>query len=101
VATYNGTFTPAFLSLRVIPSHELSKAHLGGLSCRNPDFIGQRTGSRNDAAALPQACPSCRSAGIVTTAKIPSTNSYWRCVGCGEIWTPARRQTQTFERWRR
>jgi transposase-like protein len=44
--------------------------------------------------ALPQSCPSCGATRLVTTAKEPSSTSYWRCLLCGEIWTPARRQSQ-------
>lgn len=49
-------------------------------------------GRPGDAAAIvPRACPACAATTIVTTAKVPRTDSYWRCLSCGEIWTPARR----------
>lgn len=50
----------------------------------------------------PAGCPACASVAIVTTAKTPDANSYWRCTGCGEIWNASRRQTaQTWRRqWR-
>ena len=38
----------------------------------------------------PASCPACRSPSIVTTAKIPDENSYWRCKDCGEIWNVSR-----------
>jgi predicted Zn finger-like uncharacterized protein len=38
----------------------------------------------------PVSCPSCASSSIVTTAKSPDANSYWRCKSCGEIWNGAR-----------
>lgn len=48
---------------------------------------------------LPQSCPSCGATRLVTTAKVPSSSSYWRCLVCGEIWTPARRQAPAARRW--
>ena len=41
----------------------------------------------------PATCPACRSTSIVTTAKIPDADSYWRCTSCGEVWNAARAQT--------
>ncbi|MGE5833849.1 MAG: MJ0042-type zinc finger domain-containing protein [Acidobacteriota bacterium] len=38
----------------------------------------------------PVSCPICRSAAIVTTAKVPNQYSYWRCTSCGEIWNVLR-----------
>jgi predicted Zn finger-like uncharacterized protein len=52
-------------------------------------------------AENPHHCPACAAATIVTTAKAPSASSYWRCLSCGEVWTPARRQSLTVSRWRR
>ena len=50
---------------------------------------------------LPNACPTCRSALIVTTSKNPDVTSYWRCRECGEIWNVARRHDHTGAgRWR-
>ena len=40
--------------------------------------------------STPTACPHCRSSSIVTTAKTPSSSSYWRCTSCGEIWNDGR-----------
>ena len=37
------------------------------------------------APVTPALCPACRSASIVTTAKTPDADSYWRCTSCGEI----------------
>ena len=50
----------------------------------------------------PASCPTCRSPSIVTTAKSPNTDSYWRCTACGEVWNVSRRQTSTYgtRRWR-
>jgi predicted Zn finger-like uncharacterized protein len=43
-----------------------------------------------DAAASPATCPFCRSSSIVTKAKNPDADSYWRCTTCGEIWNGGR-----------
>jgi predicted Zn finger-like uncharacterized protein len=45
---------------------------------------------------VPASCPACRSSSIVTTAKIPDADSYWRCASCGEIWNDLRRQTPQY-----
>ena len=45
--------------------------------------------------APPTRCPSCGGQSIVTTAKVPSAESYWRCDGCGEVWNDARRTQST------
>jgi hypothetical protein len=46
-----------------------------------------------EAPLPPKHCPSCRSRDVTTSAKVIDTNSYWRCVACGEVWNLARRQT--------
>jgi len=55
-------------------------------------------------AVKPAYCPACRSASIVTTAKIPDAESYWRCTKCGEVWNMASSQTNRYgggaRRWR-
>jgi predicted Zn finger-like uncharacterized protein len=45
---------------------------------------------------VPASCPTCRSSSIVTTAKSPDADSYWRCTSCGEIWNDSRRQTPRY-----
>jgi len=45
---------------------------------------------------VPAACPACRSSSIVTAAKIPDADSYWRCTSCGEVWNDSRRQTPRY-----
>jgi|SwirhirootsSR3_FD_contig_31_1112234_length_583_multi_2_in_0_out_0_2 hypothetical protein len=68
----------------------------------NPNFIDdRRTASANGVASSPQSCPSCLSPSILSTAKIPDANSYWRCSRCGEVWNPARRATEATQGWRR
>lgn len=48
------------------------------------------------------ACPVCGSSSIVTTAKKPDADSYWRCESCGEVWNVARRHSdrQRARSWR-
>ena len=41
---------------------------------------------------VPSACPACHSSSIVTTAKKPDVNTYWRCANCGEVWNVGRRR---------
>jgi predicted Zn finger-like uncharacterized protein len=43
-------------------------------------------------AEAPTLCPACTSATIVTTGKTADADSYWRCMRCGEVWNPSRRQ---------
>ena len=38
----------------------------------------------------PARCPTCHSSAIVTTAKSPDADTYWRCTRCGEIWNASR-----------
>ena len=40
----------------------------------------------------PVSCPACQSSALVTTAKSPDAESYWRCKSCGEIWNVSRSQ---------
>jgi predicted Zn finger-like uncharacterized protein len=39
---------------------------------------------------VPAACPTCRSAAIVTAAKTPDASTYWRCTECGDVWNDSR-----------
>lgn len=50
----------------------------------------------------PASCPSCHSTAILTTAKSPDVDSYWRCATCGDIWNAARAQSDRHgaHRWR-
>ena len=52
--------------------------------------------------ATPVACPACESSLIVTKAKQPDDEAYWRCTACGEIWNEARSETDRrgAQRWR-
>jgi transposase-like protein len=40
----------------------------------------------------PSRCPACAAETIATTGKTADADSYWRCLRCGEVWNPARRQ---------
>jgi predicted Zn finger-like uncharacterized protein len=42
--------------------------------------------------SAPTACPACRSTKVVTTSKVAALDSYWRCMGCGEVWNVSRRE---------
>ena len=57
---------------------------------------------RKVAVAASPSCPRCTSGAVVSTAKNPDNDSYWRCNACGEVWSPARREsTQVPSRWPR
>jgi transposase-like protein len=38
----------------------------------------------------PKACPTCRSKELTTTSKAITSNTYWRCLTCGEVWNEQR-----------
>ena len=92
-------FLAAFLSVAVI-SATSSPEHILGGPVPYPDLTPDRTSPENDVGPLPHSCPSCTSVTIVTTGRVPSIKTDCRCLGRDEIWTPARRQTQTCARWR-
>jgi predicted Zn finger-like uncharacterized protein len=55
------------------------------------------TSSTSDSAVTkPELCPACKSSSIVTNAKIPDADSYWRCTNCGEVWNVARSQNTRY-----
>jgi transposase-like protein len=45
---------------------------------------------RTLASPGPTACPFCSSTKLVTTSKVVTDATYWRCEGCGQIWNPSR-----------
>lgn len=59
--------------------------------------------STSSAHVTPAACPACQSLSIVTTAKRPDADSYWRCTSCGEVWNVSRSQANRHGayRWQR
>lgn len=64
-----------------------------------PDRTSAHEPGASTTSHVAPPCPACGAAAAVTTARIPSESSYWRCVACGEVWTPARRQSN--RRWSR
>ncbi len=51
-----------------------------------------RFAGSSQAGDVPTSCPACKSSSIVTTAKMPDRDSYWRCKDCGEVWNNSRSQ---------
>jgi predicted Zn finger-like uncharacterized protein len=45
------------------------------------------------AHVAPVTCPQCQSSAVVTKARMPDVDSYWRCTKCGEIWNASRIET--------
>jgi transcription elongation factor Elf1 len=43
-----------------------------------------------DELEVPSRCPACRSQDVKTTSKVASSDAYWRCEACGEVWNVAR-----------
>jgi transposase-like protein len=43
-------------------------------------------------SAAPGRCPTCGSPAVVTTSKVVTTESYWRCEACGEVWNQERQE---------
>ena len=35
------------------------------------------------------ACPKCQSPDICSASKRPTSESYWRCLRCGDMWNPS------------
>ena len=51
--------------------------------------------------SAPSTCPTCQSPSIVTTARIPDSNSYWRCQSCARFGTIRRGMVHSGgNRWR-
>ncbi len=67
-----------------------------------PVDFGNATADRSSTApaavAAPAACPACRSRSVVTTARVPDENTYWRCDSCGEVWNAGRRRDAAVDR---
>ena len=89
----------AFLSPAAISAFSPHQKHdLGRVSVIN--YQSRRafdaSSISSPATNIPTACPTCRSSSITTTAKSPSSDSYWRCARCGEIWNESRYHATTF-----
>jgi transposase-like protein len=52
-------------------------------------FTGQAARGKPVAEAVTD-CPFCRSNKVTQSGKTVSTETYWRCLDCGEVWNPAR-----------
>jgi transposase-like protein len=44
---------------------------------------------RDDDVQPPTTCPACKSREL-TTSKPVTSESYWRCLKCGEVWNAER-----------
>jgi predicted Zn finger-like uncharacterized protein len=86
---YTGRLTTAFLSPAAISA---SSPHQSTSLERPVKEVGSVPSSPS-AHVIPTICPACRSSSIVTKAKSPDSDSYWRCMNCGEIWNVSRCQT--------
>jgi hypothetical protein len=51
-------------------------------------FIDTRAPHKPD-LNRPPACPRCRSLDTSSAAKQPTRSSYWRCLKCGDVFSPA------------
>jgi len=50
----------------------------------------RRPSEPDEPARKPEACPFCQSRAVGTLAKVITSETYWRCQACGEVWNPAR-----------
>ena len=57
-----------------------------------PQILGVTEKGKGKPFKPPTECPFCQSAAIVTTSHIITTESYWRCTKCGDLWNTARSQ---------
>jgi transposase-like protein len=48
----------------------------------------------------PPACPKCRSLDTSSAAKRPTSHSYWRCMKCGDVFSPALLTDASRRNWR-
>ena len=42
-------------------------------------------------ALTPSGCPACQSPKVTSKSKVVSSETYWRCLSCGEVWNVGRR----------
>jgi len=61
------------------------------MSIYRPANDPDRRAAVTAAVSVPSVCPACQSSSISTSARVPDTNSYWRCASCGEVWNAGRR----------
>jgi hypothetical protein len=55
-----------------------------------PRSGGHSDPKASDEPEVPSRCPACRSQDVKTTSKVATTDAYWRCEACGEVWNVAR-----------
>lgn len=68
-------------------------------------YPDRRDAREPEAATTPTECPACRSTKVVTTSKVITAASYWRCESCDEVWNAgrteaARRSHSSRSHWR-
>ena len=52
-------------------------------------FIDLTPANSGKQLEAPPACQKCRSKDTSSAAKRPTSNSYWRCLDCGQVWNPS------------
>lgn len=52
-------------------------------------FINLTPRPSSEPASATEPCPKCRSKNTLSAAKRPTSDSYWRCLDCGDVWSPA------------
>jgi transposase-like protein len=52
-------------------------------------FLTDNAAAVPHAAYPPPSCPKCGSRDTSSAAKRPTAASYWRCLNCGGVWSPA------------
>ena len=40
-------------------------------------------------STTPPVCPKCQSPDTCSASKRPTSDSYWRCLRCGDVWNPS------------
>ncbi len=63
-------------------------------------FITVSTGGTMP-ANQPPTCPKCGSRDTSSAAKRPTSNSYWRCLKCGDVWNPSQLSAGSGKWWQR
>jgi transposase-like protein len=49
-----------------------------------------------ESITAPSHCPGCRSRDVITTSKVFTDETYWRCRACGEVWNVGRRRAASY-----
>ena len=64
------------------------------------NFISNTTDRKTASLNQPPACPKCRSLETSSAAKRPTPQSYWRCLKCGDVFSPALLTDASRRGWR-